>query len=253
MADRATRYELECYDRDGYFVRESAFPSSDLIEIRAAVERVNDLIQAAADSSGEAIEWIEGKRYERVLGSSVKWDWDQDSRGVRSMEPFHHLDPRLEKLMEDPRLTGPMPNLVGEEAVGLFTDKLNPKRPGGAPFPWHQDGPYWQFGCSHVDRLVSVGLYLCDTTEEGACLSVFPGTHRFGKLPAPKGGGRLEQLYTDVSLLEGEPVAVEVPAGSLLFFHPDIVHGAPSNLTDEPKPALYVTYQPAGFPTWTPP
>ena len=251
---RATRSELEAYARDGYVVREAVVPSGEVAKLRGAVEGVNRRVLDAADPTRSAVEWIEGKGYERILGSSVKWDWDGRSRGIRSMEPFCHLDPRLGALTEDPRLTRPVTDLLGTEGAALFTDKLNLKRPGGAPFPWHQDGPYWAFGCAHVDRLVSVALYLCETDPRGGCLWVFPGSHRQGRLPAPKEGGRLARLYADVSVLgDQEPVPIEVSAGSLLFFHADLVHGAEPNRTNEARPALYLTYQPPGFPPWQPP
>ncbi len=252
MGHRATHAELSAWERTGYFVRRSVFSGPEVDRVRQAAERVHQRTVEAGSRTGAGVEWIDGKGYESVLGSAVKWEWDAGLCAIRSMEPFRHLDPDLEKLMEEPRLTAPMADLVKADPVGLFTDKFNPKRPGGAPFPWHQDGPYWAFGCDHVDRLASVGLYLCDTTQHGGCLWVFPGSHRQGPLPAPRSGGRLRRLYTDVSVLDVKPVPIEVPAGSLLFFHPNLVHGAAPNRSEGPRPALYITYQPAGFPTWTP-
>ena len=59
---------------------------------------------------------------------------------------------RLDGFVDDPRLWAPTLDILGTGSVSLFTDKLNFKRPLGAPFPWHQDAPYWAFGCDHVDR-----------------------------------------------------------------------------------------------------
>jgi ectoine hydroxylase-related dioxygenase (phytanoyl-CoA dioxygenase family) len=44
-------------------------------------------------------------------------------------------------------------------------------------------------------------------------------------------------------------VALEVPAGSLVFFDPHIVHGSGPNTSEAPRRALILTYQPAGHPT----
>ena len=84
-----------------------------------------------------------GKAYQRLLGSTVKWEWAGGPQAVRSMEPFTHLDTRLDALIDDARLWAPARALIGAAGLGLFTDKLNFKRPGGSPFPWHQDSPYW--------------------------------------------------------------------------------------------------------------
>jgi hypothetical protein len=247
----ARRAELEQFERDGFFVRERAFSPGEIEGLRAAVERVGERVRAAADPSGSRVERIEGKRYERVLGSSVKWDWGEGSTSIRSMEPFRHLDPALEKLAEDPRLREPMLGLIGVDSVSLFTDKLNFKRPGGSPFPWHQDSPYWAFGCPHLERLASVGLYLDDATEENGCLWVVAGSHLQGILPSPKAGGVLNRLYTDVRAIRaGRPVPIAAPAGTAFFFHVHVVHGSAPNRTERSRRALYFTYQPAGLPLW---
>ncbi len=251
MSHRATRSELEQFRTDGFFVREAVFTPEEVRELEQAVERVDDRIHAAADPTGGAVIEIEGKRYEQVLGSTVKWDWAEGSTTIRSMEPFHHLDPRLDVLVDDPRLWEPTLDLIDCDAVGLFTDKLNFKRPGGSPFPWHQDSPYWAFECDHLDRVVSVGLYLDDANRENGCLWLIPGSHLQGLLPGLKEKGQLAQLYTDLDALEApHPVPVEGPAGTVIFFHADIVHGSEANRSDAGRRAVYFSYQPAGLPRW---
>ena len=41
---------------------------------------------------------------------------------------------------------------------------------------------------------------------------------------------------------------MEVPAGSAVFFDAHAVHGSLPNLSDLPRRAIVLTYQPAGFP-----
>ena len=196
------------------------------------------------------IERVDDKRYQDLLGSCVKWEWDEGRREVRSMEPFVHLDPALHALPDDPRLCEPMRSLCGAASLALFTDKLNFKRPGGAPFPWHQDSPYFAFECPHVDRLVSVQLYLDDATEKNGCLWMIPGSHKHGPLPGLTERGTLGRLYTDVerALPGAELVPLEAPAGSAIFFHGDVVHGSRSNRSAASRRAFVLTYQPGGHP-----
>jgi ectoine hydroxylase-related dioxygenase (phytanoyl-CoA dioxygenase family) len=42
-------------------------------------------------------------------------------------------------------------------------------------------------------------------------------------------------------------VAAAMPAGSLLFFSPHMVHGSEPNRSDRQRRALVITYQPAGY------
>jgi hypothetical protein len=240
------------YRDDGFFVRQAVFAGPELEVLRDAVEAVHARVRdAAARSGAPAVERIDGKRYQALLGSTVKWEWSESAAGIRSMEPFLHLDPRLEGLIDDPRLAGPAADLLGEARLSLFTDKLNFKRPGGAPFPWHQDSPYWAFGCAHLDRLASLQLYLDDADESNGCLWMIAGSHRHGLLPVHEDRGTLGRLYTDVERIPpGERVALAAPAGSLIFFHGDVVHGSRSNRSGRDRRALILTYQPAGHPRW---
>lgn len=244
--------ERESYWARGFALRERVFAASELRALRTAVEDVHTRVcEAALRIDAAPVERVDGKRYQQLLGSTVKWEWREGSAEIRSMEPFLHLDPRLEGLVDDPRLVEPVAGLLGEEELSLFTDKLNFKRPGGAPFPWHQDSPYWAFGCKHLDRLVSLQLYLDDADEHNGCLWMIAGSHRHGVLPAYQDRGTLGRLYTDMDRIPaGEQVAIAAPAGSVVFFHGDVVHGSQTNRSRASRRALVLTYQPADLPRW---
>jgi ectoine hydroxylase-related dioxygenase (phytanoyl-CoA dioxygenase family) len=241
--------ERDQYRKRGFLIRPGALDAARAAELRAAVDDIHVRIGLEAPHVPEA-ERIDGLRFQNVLGSRVKWEWEERSPHIRSMEPFCQLDPRTQRLLDEPRLRTPARDLLGEE-ICPFTDKLNFKRPGGSPFPWHQDTPYWAFGCDHTDRLVSVQVYLDDATRENGCLWMIPGSHRHGVLPVFQDRGTIGRLYTDLERFEGEePEAIEAPAGTAVFFHGDVVHGSRSNRTTESRRAVVLTYQPAGHPRW---
>jgi len=247
----ATPQELARYQRDGYFVRERVFSEAELARMRAAVERVHARVSEAAKAKDAAeVERIDDKRYQDLLGSLVKWEWQEARADVRSMEPFLHLDPVLDALVDDPRLWQAATRLCDADALALFTDKLNFKRSGGAEFPWHQDSPYFVFECPHVDRLASLQVYLDDATVENGCLWMIPGSHAHGRLACFEDQGTLGRLYTDVErVLPGaERVPIEAPAGSVIFFNGDVVHGSECNRSATSRRAFVLTYQPAGHP-----
>jgi hypothetical protein len=255
LGEEVTRAEREQYRDQGYFLRREVFAPEELEPVRGAVEGIHDAVVAEGTGPAAAsIEWIDDKRYQEVLGSTVKWEWKAGSREIRSMEPFTHFDSRLDALIDDPRLWVPAADILGVDAVSLFTDKLNFKRPSGAPFPWHQDAPYWAFGCDHLDRLSSLQIYLDDANVENGCLWMIPGTHTRGNLPVFEDRGVLGRLYTDPAQLEAQPpVPIEAPAGSVIFFDGYVVHGSRSNSSEGSRRALVITYQPAGLPRWKTP
>jgi ectoine hydroxylase len=244
---RLSSEERRAWERDGFFVRRSVFGPQEIEELRDAAECAAERAVRAAAAAGDGY-CVDGNRYLEAAGSTIQYEHALGSQTIRVVEPFHHLDPRLDRLIDDPRLVEPMRDLVGCERVALFTDKLNLKRPReGSQFRWHQDSPYWAHFCSHLDRLPNVMVALDDASEDNGCLRVVAGSHRRGMLPGLEGEGTLGPLFTDPRHFDvSRQVAVEVPAGSLVFFSPHTVHGSQPNRSERLRRALVITYQPGG-------
>lgn len=240
--------ERRAWDADGFFIRKGVFAAEEIARLGAAAERVAARALAATQQAAESYE-IDGNRYCEAGGATIQFEHRPGSTTIRVVEPFHHFEPLLAALIDDPRLVEPMRELVGCERVSLFTDKLNFKRPReGSRFRWHQDSPYWAHFAPHIDQLPNVMLALDDASARNGCLRVIAGSHRRGLLPGSRGPERLAPLFTDPSCFdEARAVAAEMPAGSLLFFSPHTVHGSAPNTSDEPRRALLFTYQPGGL------
>jgi hypothetical protein len=248
MWGRLDSDERRAWQRDGFFTRRRAFSGEELGVLRAAAERVVALAARAAQREGEGY-LIDGNRYHEVAGATIQFEHQPGSETIRVIEPFHHFDPCFERLIDDPRLVEPMRDLVGDERVALFTDKMNLKRPReGSRFRWHQDSPYWVHFCTHVDRLPNVMVALDDASEGNGCLRVVRGSHTRGCLPGLAGQGVLGPLFTDPCHFdESQQVPLAVPAGSLIFFSPHSVHGSLPNVSGQRRRALVLTYQPGGL------
>ncbi len=243
--------ERDQYEKLGYFTRLNVFSESELESMRDAVENAHRrVLEGAEGEEAGPLRTVDNQRYQEVLGSTIKWEWDEELRAVRSMEPVFQLDDRLAGVIDDPRLSEPCSDVIGCKDLSLFSDKLNVKRPGGAPFPWHQEGPYWAYGAEDLERVITLIVYLDDATVENGCLWIIPGTHKYGALESLKDRGTLGRLYTDVERLEEKPIPIDLPAGSVGFFHRDIVHGSQTNRSDQNRRAYLVAYQPSGLVQW---
>jgi ectoine hydroxylase-related dioxygenase (phytanoyl-CoA dioxygenase family) len=240
--------ERRHYAEDGFFIRRRVFSEKEVAQLCASAERAVERASADAAGGGDDEYEIDGNRYCEATGTTVQFEHRSGSSTIRVLEPFHHLDSRFDRLIDDLRIVEPMRELVGSSRIALFTDKMNLKRPReGSRFRWHQDSPYWNHCCPHVDRLPNVMLALDDATERNGCLRVIRGSHRRGLLPGLEGEGRLGPLFTDPRFFDvSQQVPAEMPAGSLLFFSPHGVHGSEPNLSEEPRRALVLTYQPGG-------
>lgn len=270
------------YEELGFFARASVFGAADLDELRAAAERVAKRAALEAlrvdsgqthreesaaprsaeestgvqDEQGASVDYrIDGNRYVEAGNSTVQFEHKADSRTIRVIEPFHHLDPVFDAFIEDPRIIEPLCGVLGEERVALWTDKINLKRPReGSGFRWHQDSPYWSHVCGHCDRLPNVMITLDDADRGNGCFRLIPGSHKKGFLPGIQDGSQLGPLFTDPSAFDEETQwLAELPAGSLVVFSAHSVHGSQPNDSDRPRRAIVLTYQPPDHPMFKSP
>jgi hypothetical protein len=142
--------------------------------------------------------------------------------------PFH---PGLRALLTTGALLDTASALLGQRAV-LYKEKVNYKLPGGAGYAPHQDAPAYPFIDAHVSCMVAVD----DATLENGCLEVVEAMHQ--QVLAMDDGGCI-----DPDLVASyEWKAVEVPAGSTLWFHSRTPHRSGPNHSGAPRRALYPTY-----------
>ncbi|MFP6809212.1 MAG: phytanoyl-CoA dioxygenase family protein [Pseudomonadales bacterium] len=241
--------ELTQYQRDGFLVRPSVFSESELVELCDATEIAVAKALHLAEEGKTYV--LDGKHFVDTGYMTVQFEHRPGSETARVIEPANQLEPRLNALIDDPRIVEPMLDIVGSEGLSLWTAKLNLKRPReGSGFGWHQDSPYWIHDCNHVDLLPNVMLAFDDATEANGCFRVIRGSHIHGCLPGSTDGSQLGGFFTDSnSFDESLQVPLVVPAGSLIFFNPHTVHGSLPNDSDFARRAIIVTYQPADFPT----
>lgn len=230
-------------------MRASVLAPAEVTALRAAADRVAERAAAWGDA-GRAYRH-DGLGFRDVGPVTLQFEHDPDSSAVRVVEPFHHLDPHFEALVDDARLVEPICDLLGEATAALFTDKLNLKSAAiGSAFRWHQDVAYWAHACAHLDRLPNVMVALDAADRGNGCFRVVAGSHRRGILPGCR-GGRLDPLFTDPRCVDWRrEVALEVPAGSLIYFDPHLVHGSRPNRSNRARRAVVLTYQPPGHPTF---
>ena len=200
------------YERDGHLVLRAALTPQRVAEVAAMVDEV----ARWADAAGPGLHHFEQTDTGPALARS------EDLIG-------HH--PGLRSLLTE----GLVPDLAGEllgEPATLYKEKVNYKQPGGAGFAPHQDAPAYRF----VDFHISCMLPLEPATEASGCLWVADGRPR-------------EVLAMDgLRGLRDEIVAgmawhpVELGPGDLLWFDSYVPHRSGTNVTDQARRALYLTY-----------
>jgi ectoine hydroxylase-related dioxygenase (phytanoyl-CoA dioxygenase family) len=136
----------------------------------------------------------------------------------------HKLSPLMRETMAHPAITPVLTELIGPN-VKCMQSMFFVKRPGKPGHAWHQDEKY----VATADRsLTGCWIALDDATIENGCLWVIPGSHRPGVIWPMRDHGTEEfdvsQEAYGFPYGEAEAVPVEVPAGSVIFFHGYLLH-----------------------------
>lgn len=245
--------ELAAYKGDGFCVRHGVFSATECQQFAQASDAAEAKALALANGHDDARAItdyrLDGNRFVDIDHITVQFEHQATAERLRVIEPVNDLSPRLNALIDNPRLSEPMRQLVASGALSLWTAKLNLKHPKiGSGFGWHQDAPYWIHDSSHVHRLPNVMVLFDEATEGNGCLRFIRGSHLHGCLPGCEDGRQLAGFYTNPNAVDlSAQVPVVALAGSVVFFDPFIVHGSGPNLSERPRRAMIVTYQPGGY------
>jgi hypothetical protein len=236
------------FGADGYLVRRAVLDATECARLRATVEAVSASVTAHATrpDAGPSAPLADGHRIQLSARTAIQWEWADDSRAIRLLEPCDHLHPELGALFDDPRLTAPVVAELGP-APAPFTSKLNLKRAAeGSEFPWHQDYPYWYTAIGDAARdVVTAIVFLDDATAANGALRVIPGSHRNG--PVRRDPADPTRFLTDATAVDTDAaVTLELPAGSVVWFGAFLVHCSSPNRSSRHRRALLPSWQPAG-------
>jgi ectoine hydroxylase len=234
------------YHRDGYLVLPPEFLQADVV---GTTERAMPAF--LADDSPR-----------RIL--------ERDGTTVRSVYGLHQSTPAISDLTRLPALLGLVGQILGDE-VYVHQSKVNIKAPlSGDQWEWHQDYIYWLQG-DGLQRpdLVNVAIFLDEVTEFNGPLTFIPGSHRNGVLVATRTDG-MPMGYEDapawVATLTAEEqfkvptetieeltrgnglVSPKGPAGSILLFHPNLLHSSAQNISPFRRAMLILVYNAVGHP-----
>ena len=234
------------YDRDGFVLLGPDFlPPGTTEELNAALP---------------AVLAEEGPR--RVL--------ERDGRTVRSVYGPHQINEAVVRVSRLPQLLGAVQQLLHDQ-VYVHQSKINVKAPfSGDQWEWHQDYIYWRSldGIQRPD-LVNVAIFLDEVTEFNGPLTFIRSSHTDGVLAgedsadqpvgyedAPAWVATLtatEKYQIHHEVIErmsrrGGMASAKGPAGSVLLFHPNILHASSPNISAFGRAVLILVYNAVGNP-----
>jgi len=234
-----TTDEIASYDANGYILLERHCGSDTLSARRQASHDIY-----AIDAPGRVLE--------------------ADNRLVRSVYGIHN-NPPFKHLAHSSNFVSLARQLLRGE-VYLYQSKLNAKLAlGGERWEWHRDFDFWHCEDGMPEpRALTIALYIDEVSDFNGPLFVIPQSHLEGgnqvipKVPQPQAGQASVSDWTaDVSAklrhtiskeelcdwVESKGIAKTTgPAGSLLIFHPRIIHASTANISPFDRTLALFTY-----------
>ena len=205
------------YAEHGYLIARNAFPRAEVEPLLAEATR----ICRGELGTLEGLESVsEGDPDEAVLSRYI------------ACHVVHKISPRFRRLLHDDRLVDVARELIGPN-VKCVHSVLFIKSPGEPGNAWHQD----EFFIPSRDRSITTAwIALDDVTIENGCLQVIPGSQRAGVLYPMRRHhdpdlDRAEEAYGFPYSPE-DGLAVELEAGSVVFFNGYLLHGSYPNRSE---------------------
>ncbi|HYG10381.1 MAG TPA: phytanoyl-CoA dioxygenase family protein [Pyrinomonadaceae bacterium] len=190
---------------------------------------------------------------------------------VRSVYGPHLKNEIFQRLSRHPRILEPSIQIL-ESPVYLYQVKINAKVAFvGDLWEWHQDYVYWlnEDGMPSP-RVINAAVFLDDMTEFNGPMFFIPGSHREGVFDLPNRDDFLSDPAARPEPYRHSPawistvtaqlrysfdreaiaelvsrygiVSPKCRAGSVIFFHPNIVHASPNNISPFDRISVVVTY-----------
>jgi Phytanoyl-CoA dioxygenase (PhyH) len=239
--------EREQYAQQGYFVREGVLSDKDVAELRGEASAILELVLNSS--------MFAHKRNPRLDAHLL----DGGRALVRKVQPVNDLSATVAQLSGDPRLVGPMSDLMGDEPV-LMEEKLNykqvvdlggreidlqPKRENqevlDVAWQLHHDWGYYRYN-GYPQSTMSSAIALDDCEGRGP-IRVVPGSHLLEvDLAEPKVGSGV--VARGALGPHPELVPLNLTAGSVAFFHSMLVHDSEPNRTKEPRRMMIYSHYP---------
>ena len=227
--------QLEQFERDGYLWLPGFLSKDEVTTLKGSLE---DAWERNRNSTADEV---------------VR---EPDGDDIRSIFRVHETMPPFRRICADARFAKRAEQLLGSN-VYVHHSRINYK-PGfrGKEFYWHSDFETW-----HVEdglprmRTVSCVVTLSENTAYNGALMVVPGSHKTfiqcaGETPEENFRTSLRKQTVGVPddatmsrMVDKYGIDMPTgPAGSVLFFDCNLLHGSNSNISPDPRANLFFVY-----------
>ena len=219
--------QIQSWQKHGYFLSDIVIGESVLKEMRTHFDMVFE-----GNYINEALRfrnWKPGDPPGRIRQAAYAW----------------RTDPVLRSTALTPEIGAVAAQLAQTDTIRLLMDWIIYKPGiGTQPNPetgvgWHQDQNYW--ANTDPPKLLSARIPLDDETISNGCMTIIPGSHKWGLYERIGDGfwtADGPNLPVDIgSRAQGDslPKVYELKKGQVMFHHCMLIHQSGQNRTDQPR------------------
>ncbi|MFT4059871.1 MAG: phytanoyl-CoA dioxygenase family protein [Legionella sp.] len=233
------QFEINQFHREGFLIAESYFTCAEIEHLKK-----------------ETIHLMHHECPGKVM--------EEDGSTIRSINGPHLISPIMDKVSKTPRLLNSVQLLLGSESIYIHQYKINIKHAFvGDIWEWHTDYWFWhkEDGMPKPNAL-SVVIFLDEINDYNGPMILVPGSHTtkwnehdhtlpYGSLT----GGDNWRLTTSSKLkyqfsteqlkniiAKNGLQSAKGHAGSVLFFHSNLLHCSGLNLSPWDRKAIFISY-----------
>lgn len=230
-----TPQQLAAFDRNGFLNGGPILSESEVEELRSELDRIL-AIKPDGFKPGDPKPVL----FRNLSGKPDAVVWQ--------IVNIWEASPAFERLLYHPFVTRAISQMCRSADIRVWHDQIQYKPSGtGGVNMWHQDAPYWPI--IKPETPVSAWIPLDDVDADNGCMSMVPGSHKWGNeiayLNALKDFKAVGQGYTppkDAEINRFEVRLWPVKKGEVSFHHSMTWHGSHENKSGRPRRAIAIHY-----------
>lgn len=219
-AYQLTQEQIVQYHQEGFLIVRNLFEANEVETLQQSLETDSHAYEQgeiqALDNAGNAYSII----YWSELGDSLLG-----------------IFPRVARMVEGAE------TLLGEPCYHWHS-KITRKLSQSGQVEWHQDyGSWYHDGCLSP-QLISCAVAIEACTLGNGCLQMLKGSHKLGRMDVIEMGNTVgaDPQRVKLALEQFELVNCEMAPGDAIFFHSNVLHGSPPNLSNHSRAMMFCTY-----------